>query len=242
MNNVIIQARTGSTRLPNKVLLPFGKSTSVLEFLIRRVRRSKFINNIIIATTHETQDKPIVQIAKDLQCDYFCGDEQNVLGRVKQAANFNLTDIVIDITADCPFVDPLHIDELIKIKKKTGCHYVSNCFPRSWPDGFDIQVYDAQVLYHVEKLVTDPKHRSHVGWNITNYPNFVKETFFAPTKYNIPNMGLTLDTQDDHRLLNFLAEELGINVTAEEIIDFVLDNKDILKINQHVKRKTPGDG
>ena len=113
----IIQARTGSTRLPDKILLKI-KGKSILEIVIDRLKKSKKINQIILATTKKIGDKRLIKIAKKKNIDYFAGDEENVLKRFYTCSKKFNADIIVRITSDCPLVDYRLVDEMLAFYKK----------------------------------------------------------------------------------------------------------------------------
>lgn len=241
----IIQARMNSTRLPGKAMMSIlGKP--VLQWMIERVRMSQHIDKIVVATTPNS--KEIIRFCMEKKISSFVGDEQNVIKRVCQTAAAYEADIIIDLTSDCPFVSPVMIDNLIIRQARYNhlrSHY-SNIDPRSWPDGFDCQVYSAFVLYETENLMakTDP-YREHSGWNILQRKEDLEQYYSMKPieKYRLPNMRLTLDYREDFivikNIIEYFAsvsEERFLNCSAEEIIDYVLDNPEIL-VNKHLENK-----
>ena len=113
MVDCIIQARMGSSRLPGKVMMKIDSKNSVLDLIINQLKYSKFLENIIIATTSKTEDDVIEKfcLKNSLRC--FRGSEKDVLDRYYQCAKkFNLKHI-IRITADCPLIDPEIVDKVI---------------------------------------------------------------------------------------------------------------------------------
>ena len=118
---IIIEARKNSTRLPNKILFKIDK-LSFLEFLIKRLKRTKLVKRIIIATTKKN-NKDIVNIAKKNKALWFCGSEKNVLKRVLDASKFFNVEYIVRITSDCPLVDPQFIDQAVDIFKKNMIMY-----------------------------------------------------------------------------------------------------------------------
>ena len=110
---IIVQTRMGSTRLPGKVLKTLYKNEKVLEVLIKRLKLSKELNEIIIATSPDKKNEVIIEVAKELDVFWFIGDEENVLERYFKAAKFHDLDIVIRVTSDCPFIDPITLDNMI---------------------------------------------------------------------------------------------------------------------------------
>lgn len=247
----IIQARIGGSRLPGKVMMKLGDKPALLH-IIERVRRAKLVDEIVVASpnTHEDKDT-ICSFVNELEIPTiktFVGSNEDVLYRIFMAANSTDADIVVDITADCPLVDPAHIDMLVDAVANAGSFYASNCHPRSWPDGFDVQVYTFAALKKMNGSVLNMKHRCHVGWNMWNYryecfKNELYNHLPAPPDYYYPEWGLTLDTHQDFILLGKIFKHFPDNAfTAEEAIDYIKENPELLQINNSVKRKTPGEG
>lgn len=248
----IIQARMDSSRLPGKVLFRLG-DYKVLELVHDRVRKSN-IDEIVVATTWNPLDNEIELFCENNSIKCFRGSEDDVLDRVYNCAHKHNADILIEITADCPFVDYRHINEMLGFfdNNDAAFQYVSNCFPRSWADGFDVQIYNYFVLYSLEVLKNNKNNkninREHVGWNIQNcdenkYSNF--KHYPAPQKYRLPHIGLTLDTKEDFELLTQVSQLLIDKkirldeVSAIEIIDLLLEKPELSKINEQIKRKIP---
>ena len=108
----IIQARMGSERLPGKVIKPI-KGVPLIGYTIDRLKRSRYIDEIILATSDKEQDDKLVDVAQEYKIECFRGSEENVLERyVKCAKKYN-GDIIIRITGDCPLIDPIIVDNVI---------------------------------------------------------------------------------------------------------------------------------
>lgn len=244
---IIIQARMGSTRLPGKVLKNLWNGMSTLDILIRRLKPAN-VDDIIVATTTNPLDDEIVYFCKERGITCFRGEEGNVIKRVVYCAIKHKVDIIVEVTADCPFVDFQHINEMLSIFNFHDYDYISNCFPRSWADGLDVQIFKRKLLDHawIQINPMSPEHYLHCGWNIIN--NIPKGKYNithypAPIKYNRPDMGLTLDEPKDLELIRKIFSHFNrIDMTAEEIMDYVLANPGLLEINKNVERKIPGDG
>ena len=141
----IIQARSGSTRLPNKIFLEvLGKS--LLEIMIERVNVSKLKGQIVIATTNKKEDNAVMKLCKSLDIDCFRGSEFDLLDRHYQCAKKFNADIVLKIPSDCPLIDPKVIDKVIKVHLATNSDYTSNLHPQSYPDGQDVEVMNFKAL------------------------------------------------------------------------------------------------
>lgn len=239
----------GSTRLPGKVLkkitIPVDAYSyyekTILDILIDRLKLAN-VNDIIVATTMKKEDDVIMEFCNNRDIKCFRGEENNVIKRVYDCAKEFGIDIIVEVTADCPFVDYRHINYLIeRYNRNDFYHYINNCFPLSWPNGFDLQIFSRDVLHHTIKIFNNSPH---CGWNIDKFLiNRNKKHYPAPEKYNLPEIGLTLDEPEDLEIIRKIFSHFKrIDMSAEEIIDYVLENSEILKINSGVERKIPGDG
>ena len=139
----IVQARTSSTRLPEKVLLelPYGSGITVLQQVIRRLKASEKINQIIIATTTDDADDKIISIAKKENVQFFRGSKENVLERYYLAAKENDLDVIVRITSDCPCIDTPIVDSIINEHVNSKSDYTSNTLIRTYPDGLDAKFH-----------------------------------------------------------------------------------------------------
>ena len=128
----IIQARMGSSRLPGKVMLPLA-GIPIIKIIHERVKQSRLVNMIVIATSENPKDDRLVEYCQNENMLVFRGSEDDVFGRVLECAEFCEADIIVEITADCPLVDPFHVDTLIDALEDYD--YASNVLIRRWPDG-----------------------------------------------------------------------------------------------------------
>lgn len=246
----IIQARLGSTRLPGKVLKDLNGKT-VLQHIVERVKRAKEVDEIIVATSTAQEDLLIYNYCKEvLNVNVFLGDEEDVLSRVLEASEYANAAYIVDITGDCPLIDPNEIDFLVKKTKEFDSNYVyvSNVHPRILPDGFDIQVYTDAALYSIDSFVENKKHRAHTGWNILQYSEYLPDLKVYnkctyPNEYYHPNWFLTLDTIEDYTLLRIIFKHFKANdFTMRDVVKYLLENPVLLEINSHIPRKIPGNG
>ena len=152
---LIIQARMNSSRLPGKVLADIcGKPC--LQHVLEKVSKSKKVNNIVVATTTNPVDNPVVDLCNQLGHKTFCGDENDVLGRFYEAAEIEEALTIVRITADCPMIDPDVIDEVISTFLINNHDYVSNTIKRTYPDGLDVEVMSIDALSEANKKATAP--------------------------------------------------------------------------------------
>ena len=262
----VILARLGSKRFPGKVLKPLGLHDSIIQFIIERIRGTH-IDNIVVAIpdndiNNELEDKckEFTGDFKDVTISYYRGDEDNVLLRLLEAAEEIPTkkkNIILDITADCPFVCPRTINEMIEKFEQYKPDYMSNVMTRSWPDGFDVQLYTEEVLESLYSLSLSqfilPIHHSHTGWNIMNYSGMLCQVMGKPLKMMnypswkfYPDWAVTLDTKQDYKLIckinEILSKQFYNQYTAMDIIRLLEERPELLKINSQIIRNIPGVG
>lgn len=201
----IVQVRTTSTRFPKKVLkeLPYGSGVTVLEQVIRRLKKSKSLDEIIIATTTNPEDDPIVEISKREGIKYFRGSEKNVLERYYQCAKENKVDIVVRVTSDCPCVDWNVVDIVIEKHLQTKADYTSNTIERTFPHGLDVEIISFKALEKAYCEASEDFEKEHVCPYIhtTNREKFKIVAVKAPDYLTAPDIRITLDTEEDYALL-----------------------------------------
>lgn len=201
----IIQARTTSSRLPNKVLLslPYGSNKTVLEQVIERVKKSKLINKVVVATTTNETDDQIEKLCQNFNIVCSRGSENNVLSRYYQAARENNAELVVRITSDCPCIDAGVIDELIEKHLKEKNDYTSNSLIRSYPHGLDCEVFSFRLLEEAFNNATEKFEKEHVTPYIykTNKGKFKIGYLVLKDSKEYEKIRITLDTEEDYTLL-----------------------------------------
>ena len=156
-----IEARMTSSRLPGKVLMPImGKP--MLAYLIERLKRSR-VDEIVVATTDRPTDDLIEQLATNLGVGCFRGSEEDVLGRVLLAAKSVGADVIVEITGDCPLIDPDIVDQVLDVYLSQQVDYASNTLKRTYPRGLDVQVFSTNLLDEVNILTSDPIDHENVS-------------------------------------------------------------------------------
>ena len=227
-----IEARMGSARLPGKVLMPLAGLPS-LQRTIERLRRSKYLDDVIVATTTKTHDDDIVKLCEQNSCHYYRGSEDDVLSRVLGAANAYQGDIIVEITGDCPLVDWRHVDYIIDLFFSGKYDYISNATTQSFPTGFDVQIFPTSVLQEVERTTKNPKDREHVSLYIYNHPEKYRlKNWKAKGKMFLPNVWLALDTQKDYEVLADIYEKLihyRPDFSAEDVVDLLVRERELLE-------------
>lgn len=211
---IILQARTSSSRLPQKVLkdLPFGSGITVLQQIIRRLKRSKKTNEIIVATSQDNSDDGIANVAKKENVQCFRGSLNDVLARYYWAAKDNALDIIVRITGDCPCIDPEIIDLVVSEHLNKKSDYTANVVRRSYPDGLDVEVFNFVTLDKIYYKAKEKDEREHVTAYIhKNKDEFKIYHVEAPKELYAPEMRITLDTVQDYALFCIIFDELYKN-------------------------------
>ena len=204
-----IEARMTSRRLPGKVLLP-AAGRPMLAHLIARLRRVPTIDGIVVATTTNTTDDPVARLAEAEGAGCFRGSENDVMARVLGAAEGAGAEVIVEITGDCPVIDPMIIDQTIRLYHANPCDYASNVQVRSYPIGMDTQVFSTATLRRSFEMTDDPWVREHVTPHIRKNPDLFRQvTLVAPADLWWPELGLVLDEQSDYVLLKNVIEHFA---------------------------------
>ena len=239
----IIQARTSSTRLPRKVLkeLPYNSGITCLEQVIRRLKKSKRLNEIIIATTEGKEDDDIVEIAQKESVKYFRGSKENVLSRYYFAAKENNIDVIVRITSDCPCIDPDIIDLAIDAHINKMADYTSNTLTKTYPHGLDVEVFNFSALEEAYKKATKDYEKEHVTPYIYRNPQKFKINIVkAPKELYAPDIRITLDTEEDYALLCAVFDYLypkNEYFDAYDIVNLFKEKPWLKLINKRVVQK-----
>ncbi len=232
---IIIQARMTSTRLPKKVLLPLCGRT-VLEVMLDRL--SSYTDSIIIATTNDGSEKPIVELCKKLDIKYYRGDTNDVLSRYYEAAvEFGAKDgdVIVRLTGDCPLIDENVLSRMIEFYHNNSFEYVSNCIKCTFPRGLDVEIFSFELLRKADENITTLSEKEHVTPYIkshTRVGSFVNN--YDNSKYR-----LTLDEEDDYLAIQEVYKKLDCRVdfSYEELIYVLEKNPHIYEINAHIEQK-----
>ena len=234
---IISQARMTSTRLPGKVLkLIDGKP--VLAYHISRLKQTGF--PVFLATTTNQTDDPLLTFAKQQNLPFYRGDEQNVLSRYYHCAAENELDVLVRVTSDCPLIAP----ELVKngIEKYLKSHdpylYLSNALERTFPRGFDFEVFSFALLERAFKEASRPEDLEHVTPFI--HQDRTGDIHFSHLKNreDKSNYRITLDTPEDFELLRILIEgHKADKLSGPEIISLLDSHPELVAINAQVEQK-----
>lgn len=229
--NVSIEARMTSSRLPKKVLMPLGEKPA-LERMIQRVKRAKKVDEIIVATTTNKDDDPVVELCQKLGVKCFRGSEDNVFERVLNAHEKYESDVIVELTGDCPIIDPQLIDEAIEYYLTNSYDYVSNCIEFTYPLGMAVEIFSLQKLQEIAKTPLSQEDIEHVSVRFYNDKSFKSFNIKAPKELHFPNLSVTLDTKADYEMISKVYNHFGHNnFDLKDIIDFIRKNPKLLEIN-----------
>lgn len=212
----IVQARMTSSRLPGKVLADIcGKAA--LQRQIERIQQAKRVDKIMVATTTNASDDPIVELCGRLGVDVFRGDEADVLERFRGAAEAAGATAVVRLTADCPMIDPDVLDGVVELFNEGCWDYVSNCNERTFPDGLDVEVFTRAALEEAAEKATAPFQREHVTPYMRGMFLQYVSGEFRIAQYTYPadfsHVRWTLDTVDDLERIRRLIAQLPEDYT-----------------------------
>jgi|TARA_B110000495_G_C23043752_1_gene628665 spore coat polysaccharide biosynthesis protein SpsF len=234
----IIQARMGSTRLPGKVMMEI-LNKPFLWHIYQRLKTCKNLENICIATSTDTSNDILEDFATYEKIPLFRGSESRLVDRLLGAAKkFNATAIV-RITADCPLVDPILVDQLISVfNKHSSIDFVSNTLERTFPDGLDVEIISVNFLERLSKiLLTDNQQEYFTDYIIKNSIKFNCKNI--KNEINLANYRLTLDYDEDLKLISKIYDDLSCKskiFTTNDILLLLKQNPNLLNINKmHVK-------
>lgn len=227
-----IEARMTSSRLPGKVLME-ASGKPLLQILIERLKKSRFIHDIVVATTVNVQDDPIIALANKLGVKSFRGSELNVLERVCGAARSVNAEVLVEITGDCPLIDVGLVDGVIEafLAHYPEHRYFSNTGTEiSMPWGLDAQAFLAQDLYDINDDNPDKEDQEHVSYRFYRKESGDKYKPFH-IKYtgelNRPELRVTLDYREDYELIKATYEALSPHnpdFTAVDVIRWLDQN------------------
>jgi len=237
----VVQSRTGSTRLPRKVMKEIcGKPMLLL--MLERLSHAKLLDEIVVATTTHKNDDVIYDLAKKNGYSVFRGNELDCLDRHYQAAKHFSANFVAKITPDCPLIDPVITDKVVDffLKNVVNYDYVSNTHPPTFPDGLDVEIFHLSTLEKAWKESgNNQRHREHTTTFIWS----------QPSKFRIGNVSMpdgrnlfmqerwTVDYKEDFEFVKAVYDNLydgGRIFLMDEILDFLEKRRDIWNINHHL--------
>jgi spore coat polysaccharide biosynthesis protein SpsF len=235
-----IEARMTSSRLPGKVLMSASQKPMLLH-LVDRLKSVPSLDDIVIATTLNQADNAIVDFALEHSINFFRGSENDVMSRVIESAEKFQAEVIVEITGDCPIIDPQIIEQTIQMFKVNDADYVSNAHIRGYPIGMDTQVFLTKTLIKSSLLTNDLLDREHVTLHIRNNPQIFSHLHLVPPpELYWPDLGLTLDELSDYELLKIIIEHFYQDnplFSCLDVLKFLKSRPDLLNLNNFVIRK-----
>lgn len=228
----ILQARMGSTRLPNKVMAPIC-GTPLIALLLARLSQAKLIDRIVLATTQEEKDDSLCHYVESLGYEVFRGSERDVLDRYYQAAKSTKAHVVVRITGDCPLIDAHLVDEVVALRETAGADFSSN---QGFPDGLDVGVCTFSALEEAWQRATSAYDREHVTPYISNSSRFLSAA--VKCKDGLSEMRWTVDEPEDLLVARNIFEHFHPrnNFSWTEILELERMNPNLFASNRHLVR------
>jgi spore coat polysaccharide biosynthesis protein SpsF len=232
----------GSMRLPGKVLLDLGGDT-VLARVVHRVRRSKLIGEVVIATTKDSRDDVIVSECGRLGVECFRGEEFDVLDRYYRAATSSKAEVVVRITSDCPLVDPEVSDKVIQTFLDQRPDYASNTLTRTYPRGLDTEVMTSNALARAWREAHRDYQRVHVTPYLYENPGAFKIAQVT-AEQDHGDYRWTLDTPEDLAFLRAVYARMGNDdrLYWKDLLDFLEREPELVELNRHITMKALHEG
>jgi spore coat polysaccharide biosynthesis protein SpsF len=237
----IVQARMGSTHLPGKVLRDLS-GRPMLQQQLNRIRLCKLLDEIVVATTNEPQDDPIIDLCRLMNIRFFRGCEHDVLARYWGAAKDCGADVIVRITADCPLIAPEITDQVIRalLDHATWYDYASNILNRTYPQGLDTEIFWRDTLERLYRMSTSKMSREHVTYHLTQeQPELFSLLSVTDSTYDASHLHWTVDTPDDLVMMKAIYRELDLNkkyVSYQDTLDFVRLRPWLSAINHNARQ------
>jgi glutamate-1-semialdehyde 2,1-aminomutase len=231
----IVQARMGSTRLPNKVMKPLC-GAPMIEVLLTRLARSKEVDEILVATSKDLRNHPLADHVASLGYACYRGSENDVLDRYLQAARSAHADIVVRITGDCPLVDPELVDEVVTQFKTADVDYFSNTLPPTFPDGLDIEVFTMKALEQASRETNKAFDHEHVTPYLRESAR-IKRAGMAYTE-DLSALRWTVDDPADYEVVSKVFAHFApdIHFNWHQVLQLQQTQPDIFFSNQDTTR------
>jgi len=237
---LVTQARTGSRRLPKKVLKKIQNKT-LLEIHLNRLKKSKKIDMIVVATTNKAEDNEIEDISRKLGITVFKGSENNVLDRYYQALKNIEPDWVVRVTSDCPLIDGELIDEIIDITIEGDYDYGSNTLEETYPDGQDIEVMKFKTLEKAWIYASKKIEREHVTPYIKKNSDFYNLKMFKSISVichnNFSKVRMTVDEINDFDAISILIDNLGYDCNWQKYANFINSNSNLFSNQNNIRNE-----
>ncbi|MDB2449686.1 aminotransferase class III-fold pyridoxal phosphate-dependent enzyme [Pseudomonadales bacterium] len=231
----IVQARMGSKRLPGKVMKLIN-GRPLIELLLTRLRLSKRIDEIVIATSDQQVDSELLSFCYSMGCTTYSGSETDVLNRYYEAAVISSADTVVRVTGDCPLIDCRIVDDVIDLFIQTGSDYCSNAVPPTFPDGLDVEVFSFDALREAQMNAVSAQHREHVTPWIREQKRYKQNNLLH--ERDLSDLRWTVDELADFRVVSKIFDKHHPNILFSwlDVLESSEGGEEYLTLNQGSKR------
>jgi spore coat polysaccharide biosynthesis protein SpsF len=213
----------------------------MLSHVIERIKKALTLDKIVVATTRLPQDDPIIRLARQAGVAWYRGPEEDVLARYAGAAKEAGTDVVVRITSDCPLIDPVTVDHVVRYFLAHDYDYVAAGVGSGFPRGLDTEVFTQEALIKAERQAHDEISREHVTPYIWRHPEIFRlDRYQAPPVLCHPGWRLCVDEEDDFRLIEEIYNRLyrsDLPVDIREVVRLLENEPCLLQLNAHVRQK-----
>ena len=228
----------GSSRLPGKTMAVLAGRPS-LRHIIERLRRVPSLDGVVVATTTDPDDDAIRACAEEAGVPSYSGSADDVLGRTLAAAHSVGAATIVQVTGDCPLVEPSVVEQAIQVYRDERPDYVSTVLGgETFPVGLDVEVFSTALLEEVDRATSDPHDREHVSTSIYGHPErYDLRAVEGAGLRRRPDLRLTLDTEADLEVIGAVYEALWPDNPAfsiDDAIAFLDRNPMLARRNQPV--------
>jgi spore coat polysaccharide biosynthesis protein SpsF len=235
----IVQARMGSSRLPFKIMKPLA-GRPMLERVVRRLRRTQTLHEIVVATTTNPADDDVAEFCSKNDWNFYRGNEHDLCDRYYQAAKLNQADTVVRVTSDCPFIDPVIVDQIVKfyLHHYPQYDYVSNNLPpRTFPIGLDAEIMSFDALAKAWKEDMNPAWREHATPYIYKTPDEFRIGAIR-NDIDLSEARWTVDTPEDFTFASLIYDFFQSDrFSWRDVLELLDRHPEWNEINRHVKQK-----
>lgn len=229
----------GSSRLPGKMMLPIFGEKCALTLMLERIARASLIDQVIVATTDLSEDDILAELCRRSGVRCFRGNPTDVLDRYYQCAqSYDVGNVIVRLTGDCPLHDPEVIDSVIKLFRSGDLDYAANTHPPTYPDGLDVEVFSPAALETAWRHATLVSEREHVTYYIYTHPNEFRLANLFHGR-DLSNLRWTLDEPRDLDFIRAVYQELGgLNPAfgMNDVLELLAEHPELSALNQDIGR------
>lgn len=231
----IVQARMSSTRFPGKVMRKID-GVPMIGLLLLRLTGSREIDQIVLATSEDVRNAPLIEYAEAQGFGVHVGSELDVLGRYAGAAREHDADAIIRVTGDCPLIDAALVDACVRQFRTSGADYLSNTLSRSFPDGLDVEVFSSEILFLADAEARTRHDREHVTPFMRRSPQFSKSGLSHDEDFS--QLRWTVDEPEDFEVVRFVFSEFSPNrhFSWTDVLELYRRRPEAFKANDGIPR------